>query len=283
MRVVVANPDGKDDMLGVMSKEEALAAAEDRGQDLVVVSPDANPPVCKIINYDKLRYENEKKEKLKKKNTKNAELKEVKLSYKIDVHDYEVRKRATQKFLVKGDKVKVSIRFKGREMAHQELAFKTLQQLQADMEEFATSEKRPTMEGRQMQMILAPTVEVLKQAELARKEKKGQGKGKKGKGKMMDDEESSDDLEVSDEEEATDDTQEEEEEEAAVRADYELDELTVGQVAEKIASVGERIRDLKSAEAPKDKIAPHVDELLSLKARYQELSGEAWAPAPASK
>ncbi len=85
-----------------------------QGQDLVLVSPDAVPPVCKIINYDKLRYELEKKEKLKRKNQKTMDLKEVKLSYKIDVHDYEVRKRAAVKFLVKGDKVKATIRFKGR-------------------------------------------------------------------------------------------------------------------------------------------------------------------------
>ena len=126
MRVVVANADGKDEMLGVMSKEEALARAEDYEMDLIVVSPDANPPVCKIINYDKLRYELEKKEKAKKKNQSVQELKEVKLSYKIDTHDYEVRKRATLKFLTKGDKVKASIRFKGREMAHRQLAETTL-------------------------------------------------------------------------------------------------------------------------------------------------------------
>jgi translation initiation factor IF-3 len=126
MRVVVANADGKDEMLGVMSKEEALARADDYEMDLIVVSPDANPPVCKIINYDKLRYELEKKEKAKKKNQSVQELKEVKLSYKIDTHDYEVRKRATLKFLTKGDKVKASIRFKGREMAHRQLAETTL-------------------------------------------------------------------------------------------------------------------------------------------------------------
>jgi translation initiation factor IF-3 len=137
VRVVASSPDGKDEMLGVLTRDEALAIAAERvclplctahttsghfltlfhlnqGQDLVLVSPDAVPPVCKIINYDKLRYEMEKKEKLKRKNQKTMDLKEVKLSYKIDVHDYEVRKRAAVKFLVKGDKVKATIRFKGR-------------------------------------------------------------------------------------------------------------------------------------------------------------------------
>ena len=92
----------------------------------------ARVQVCKIINYDKLRYEQEKKAKLKKKNQRSMDLKEVKLSYKIDVHDYDVRKRAAYKFLTKGDKVKASIRFKGREMAHKELAQKTLMQLCED-------------------------------------------------------------------------------------------------------------------------------------------------------
>jgi len=279
LRVVVANPDGKDDMLGVMSREEALAAAEDRGQDLVMVSPDANPPVCKIINYDKLRYETEKKEKLKKKNTKNAELKEVKLSYKIDVHDYEVRKRATQKFLLKGDKVKASIRFKGREMAHQELAHKTMTQLMNDMAEIAGTEKRPTMEGRQMQMILAPLPEVLKQAEATRREKKSAVDKAKKAGRIVDMDESS---ENEDEMISSDSELSEEGEEEGAALDYDLDTLSEGETAELIGAVGERIRKLKAEEASKDRIAPHVEELLALKARYQEVTGEAWAPAAAS-
>jgi len=271
IRVVVANPDGKDEMLGVMSREEAIAAADDRGQDLVVVSPDANPPVCKIINYDKLRYENEKKEKFKKKNTRNAEIKEVKLSYKIDVHDYDVRKRAATKFLLKGDKVKASIRFKGREMAHQELAHRTMMQLMQDTEEIAAVEKRPLMEGRQMQMILAPTPEVLKAAELKRKAAKGSGK----KGKFMDDD--SDDGETPSMSEEEEETSEEEVEDAP-RADYDLDQLSLDKVEALIGEVGNNIRELKAAEAPKARLAPHVEELLALKARFEEISGEAWAP-----
>jgi translation initiation factor IF-3 len=190
MRVVVANPDGKDTMLGVMSKEEALARAEDLGMDLVVVSPEAQPPVCKIINYDKLRYELEKKEKMKRKNQTVQEIKEVKLSYKIDTHDYEVRVKAATKFLTKGDKVKASIRFKGREMAHRQLAEVTMQKLANDLKAIGTPEKRPMLEGKIMLMTINPTDAVVKAAEQMRKEKL---KNKAKKGAAEEEEDSSDD------------------------------------------------------------------------------------------
>ena len=190
MRVVVANPDGKDTMLGVMSKEEALARAEDLGMDLVVVSPEAQPPVCKIISYDKLRYELEKKEKMKRKNQTVQEIKEVKLSYKIDTHDYEVRVKAATKFLTKGDKVKASIRFKGREMAHRQLAEVTMQKLANDLKAIGTPEKRPMLEGKIMLMTINPTDAVVKAAEQMRKEKL---KNKAKKGAAEEEEDSSDD------------------------------------------------------------------------------------------
>jgi translation initiation factor IF-3 len=190
MRVVVANPDGKDTMLGVMSKEEALARAEDLGMDLVVVSPEAQPPVCKIISYDKLRYELEKKEKMKRKNQTVQEIKEVKLSYKIDTHDYEVRVKAATKFLTKGDKVKASIRFKGREMAHRQLAEVTMQKLANDLKAIGTPERRPMLEGKIMLMTINPTDAVVKAAEQMRKEKL---KNKAKKGAAEEEEDSSDD------------------------------------------------------------------------------------------
>ena len=230
MRVVVANPDGKDDMLGVMNKEEALARAEDLGMDLVVVSPDAKPPVCKIINYDKLRYENEKKEKAKRKNQSVQELKEVKLSYKIDVHDYEVRKRAAIKFLTKGDKVKASIRFKGREMAHRTLAETTLKRLQEDLKDLGTAERRPSMEGRVMAMIVNPLPDVVKEAEAKRKSAK---KGKKGKK----DEEDEEDAEVEAMLKAQDEESDPEDEEVEDHIDYDIDELSEAQVTAKIDEV----------------------------------------------
>jgi len=272
MRVVVANPDGKDDMLGVMSKDEALARAEDLGMDLVVVSPEANPPVCKIINYDKLRYELEKKEKAKRKNQSTQELKEVKLSYKIDVHDYEVRKRAAIKFLTKGDKVKASIRFKGREMAHRQLAETTMTRLSNDLKELGTPERRPSMEGRIMAMIINPLPDVVKKADTIRKAAKA-GKAKKGK----DDEEEDAEVEAM---LAAQDAEDDDDDEDTI--DYDIDELSEAQIDSKINEVGERIREMKSQGADKAKVAPHIDELLALKARFQELSGKAWEPATAS-
>eukprot|EP00283_Hemiselmis_rufescens_P010717 CAMPEP_0173436548 /NCGR_PEP_ID=MMETSP1357-20121228/16392_1 /TAXON_ID=77926 /ORGANISM="Hemiselmis rufescens, Strain PCC563" /LENGTH=417 /DNA_ID=CAMNT_0014401639 /DNA_START=36 /DNA_END=1289 /DNA_ORIENTATION=+ len=279
MRVVVANPDGKDDMLGVLTREEALAAADERGVDLVLMSPDANPPVCKIINYDKLRYENEKKEKMKKKNQKQMDIKEVKLSYKIDVHDYDVRKRAAVKFLTKGDKVKASIRFKGREMAHKQLAQKTLLQLCADCEEIAVVEKRPSMEGRMMQVIMAPNVEVLKAAEKSKadsgKKARRANKNKKKDGDadaVSEDEEDDVDLEALNA--GMDDGEDEEDE----GVDYDLDSLSVEELGSKIEDVGDQIRELKSGGADKDVFSGRVDELLSLKARYQEVAGSPWVP-----
>mmetsp|Transcript_86124 Transcript_86124/g.126003 ORF Transcript_86124/g.126003 Transcript_86124/m.126003 type:complete len:423 (-) Transcript_86124:317-1585(-) len=282
MRVVVANPDGKDDMLGVMSKEEALARAEDLGMDLVVVSPEAKPPVCKIINYDKLRYENEKKEKAKRKNQTVQELKEVKLSYKIDTHDYEVRKRAAVKFLTKGDKVKASIRFKGREMAHRQLAETTMQKLQNDLKELGAAERRPSMEGRIMAMIINPLPDVVKRAEAARK----LAKSKKVKRGDLEEEEEEEVEEEADAEVeamlAAQEAEEDDDEEEEDHIDYDIDALTKEDVTVKIDAVGERIRELKADGAEKKALSAHVDELLALKARYEELSGDAWAPAPAN-
>lgn len=275
MRVVVANADGKDDMLGVMSKDEALARAEDLGMDLVVVSPDAKPPVCKIINYDKLRYELEKKEKAKKKNQTVQELKEVKLSYKIDTHDYEVRKRAATKFLMKGDKVKASIRFKGREIAHRPVAEQTMNRFVDDLKDLGSAERRASMEGRIMAVIINPLPDVVKAAETARKKSKAK-KGKKGQQDEDDDEEDAEVeamLAAQDEDDSDDDDH---------VVDYDIDELSQEQVCDKIDEVGGRIRDMKAEGAEKRAISSSVEELLALKARYQEITGKAWEPAPAS-
>jgi len=293
MRVVVANPDGKDEMLGVMTKEEALAAADERGVNLVLMSPDAVPPVCKIINYDKLRYENEKKEKMKKKNQKSMDLKEVKLSYKIDVHDYDVRKRAAKRFLIKGDKVKASIRFKGREMAHRELAQKTLLQLCADCEDIAVVEKKPMMEGRMMQVIMAPNVEALKAAETARenarKTKKKETDGKKKKMSAALAEELGIDLEDSEDSEDSEDDDvdldalnagmdEKDDSEEDEGPNYDLEALSQEELGSMITVVGDRIRVMKEEGASKDVFGESVDELLALKARYQEIAGAPWTP-----
>mmetsp|Transcript_55465 Transcript_55465/g.131713 ORF Transcript_55465/g.131713 Transcript_55465/m.131713 type:complete len:301 (-) Transcript_55465:60-962(-) len=282
VRVVLANPDGKDDMLGIMPRDEAIRRAEDEGMDLILVSPEATPPVCKITSYDKMRYEEEKKAKAMKRGSKNAELKEVKLSYKIDTHDYEVRKRAAIKFLTKGDKVKASIRFKGREMAHRELAKSTMQKLLADCVDLAVCEKMPVVDGRMMQMIMAPTVEVMKASDLKKKQReKAKSKvAKKGEVVVSSDEEEEsedeDDLDALNAE-ISDDDEDDEEEESLI--DYDIDMMGSEEVTAKIAEVGERVRALKENGASKEKVGAHVDELLALKARYVELTGETWAPA----
>lgn len=142
--------------LGVMSASEAQAIADEKGLDLVKVSPQANPPVCKIMDYGKYRFEQAKKQKEAKKNQKIIVLKEMRLSATIEKHDLEVKAKNVNKFLIAGDKVKVSIRFKGRQMAHTENGLKVMDEFYKLVEENAVIEKRAKLEGRSMFMILAP-------------------------------------------------------------------------------------------------------------------------------
>ena len=144
------------EQLGVMSSREALQIAEDKGLDLVKVSPQADPPVCKIMDYGKYRFEQSKKQKEAKKNQKIVELKEMRLSATIDKHDLEVKAKNVSKFLAAGDKVKVSIRFKGRQMTHTEKGLQVMDEFFAMVEDNAIVEKRAKLEGRSMFMILAP-------------------------------------------------------------------------------------------------------------------------------
>ena len=144
------------EQLGVMSSREAQRIADESGLDLVKVSPQANPPVCKIMDYGKYRFEQAKKQKEAKKNQKIIVLKEMRLSATIETHDLEVKARNVNKFLMAGDKVKVSIRFKGRQMAHTENGLKVMDEFFAMVEENAVIEKRAKLEGRSMFMILAP-------------------------------------------------------------------------------------------------------------------------------
>jgi len=144
------------EQLGVMSSREALQIAEEKGLDLVKVSPQADPPVCKIMDYGKYRFEQSKKQKEAKKNQKIVELKEMRLSATIDKHDLEVKAKNVGKFLAAGDKVKVSIRFKGRQMTHTEKGLQVMDEFFAMVEDNAIVEKRAKLEGRSMFMILAP-------------------------------------------------------------------------------------------------------------------------------
>lgn len=165
VRVVIPNPKGtgKDEPLGIMSKEEALQKAQDMGGlDLILINENSDPPVCKIVDYSKWRYMKEKKAKELKKNAKATEVKEVKMSYKIDVHDYDVRKRNAQKFLLQGNRVKCTVMFRGREMQHDALGFDLLAKLAEELEKVASPEGKPKREGRQIGMMLSPKPEVLK-------------------------------------------------------------------------------------------------------------------------
>ena len=144
--------------LGVISIREALNAAEDEGFDLVEVSPAANPPVCKIIDYGKLKYREQKSKKEAKKKQKTIEVKEIKMRPGIDTHDYNVKVKALSKFISGGNKVKVSMRFRGREMEHQNLGFDLLKKLIEEVIEYAKVEVPPKSEGKQIMMILVPQV-----------------------------------------------------------------------------------------------------------------------------
>ncbi len=139
-----------------MTIEQAQQTALDRGLDLVKIAPKAEPPVCRVMDYGKFRFEQAKKEKEARRNQKVVEIKEVRLSAKIDVHDFEVRVRSAEKFLTAGDKVKASIRFRGREMAHTDIGVGVMNRFAEACIEFGTVEKAPKLEGRQMLMFLAP-------------------------------------------------------------------------------------------------------------------------------
>jgi translation initiation factor IF-3 len=143
-------------MQGVMSTRDAIARAFSVGLDLVEISPNAEPPVAKILDYGKFKYEQQKKRNEARKKQKIVEIKEVKVRPNIDENDYNVKLRAMKTFISEGDKVKVTLRFRGREMAHQELGVKVLERIRGDMEADTKVEQMPKMENRQMVMVLSP-------------------------------------------------------------------------------------------------------------------------------
>ena len=153
-RVLLIDQNGEKQ--GVMPTSAALEAAEEAGMDLVEIVATADPPVAKILDYGKFRFQEQKKKAEQRKRQKVVELKEIKLRPNIDTHDYEVKTKAMTRFFEEGDKVKVTLRFRGREMAHPELGMKLLNKVQTDFDEVAKVEFSPKMEGRQMIMILAP-------------------------------------------------------------------------------------------------------------------------------
>ena len=148
--------DHEGENLGVMLTAEAIEQANELGLNLVEVSPNADPPVAKYLDVGKYRYEAQKKANLARKTQKTQDIKEIKMRPNIDTHDYDVKMRSVFKFLEEGDKVKMTLRFRGREMAHQELGMNLLKRVQEDTTEVAKVESYPRLEGRQMLMVLSP-------------------------------------------------------------------------------------------------------------------------------
>ncbi len=142
--------------VGVVATAEALDRATNVGLDLVEVSPNADPPVCKIMDFGKYKYEEQKRKSEARKKQKIIDVKEIKMRPNIDHHDYDVKMRSNNRFLDDGDKVKVTMRFRGREMVHQDLGLKLLQKVRDELEEVAKVEQFPRLEGRQMTMVMAP-------------------------------------------------------------------------------------------------------------------------------
>ncbi|WP_041933806.1 translation initiation factor IF-3 [Gloeothece verrucosa] len=153
-QIRVIDNDGS--QIGIMTPDEALRIAEEKELDLVLVSETANPPVCRVMDYGKYKFEQEKKAREAKKKQHTADVKEVKMRYKIDDHDYNVRVNQAQRFLKSGDKVKATITFRGREIQHANLAEELLQRMANDLQEIAEVQQAPKKEGRNMMMLLSP-------------------------------------------------------------------------------------------------------------------------------
>ncbi len=158
-QVLVIGPNGE--QVGVKTLQDALTLASYAGLDLVLMNPNGNPPVCKVMDYNKYRYEKQKKEKeaLKKQKASNLETKEFRLSSVIDVGDFETKVNQVTKYLVKGNKIKMTIRFKGRQMAHTDLGRDVLVKFASRLEDLATIEQQPKLDGKNMTMLLAPKKE----------------------------------------------------------------------------------------------------------------------------
>lgn len=162
--------------VGIVSAREALMMAEERGYDLVEVAPNAVPPVCRLLDYGKFRYEQSKKEREARKNQKQAELKQIRLMPKTDDHDLGVKANQARRFILTGDKVKFNVRFRGREMAHPEIGREMLEQIAEQLRDVSVIEQKPLMEGRVLSLLLAPNPKVLKAVQQAQKAQAQQAK-----------------------------------------------------------------------------------------------------------
>lgn len=161
--------DDEGTMVGVMSPREALSIAEGKGLDLIEIAPTAKPPTCKIMDYGKWKYESKKKEKAAKKNQSVITIKEVQVRPRTDEHDLETKMKHARRFILEGDKVKVNLRFSGREMAHQEIGLQTLKKFAESLSDISVVETHPKLEGRQMFLLLGPDPVKIKEYEKAQK------------------------------------------------------------------------------------------------------------------
>lgn len=143
-------------MVGIVPRLQALQAAADAGLDLVEIAANADPPVCKLLDYGRFKYEAQKKKNEARKKQKVIEVKEIKMRPGIDQHDYDIKMRSVRRFLEEGDKVKVTLRFRGREMVHQDIGMRVLERVREDLDGLAKVEQFPKMEGRQLIMVMAP-------------------------------------------------------------------------------------------------------------------------------
>ncbi len=199
--------------IGVISVREALTIAEERGLDLVEVAPNAIPPVCRVMDYGKFRYEQTKKEREARKHQKQIELKEVRLKPKTDDHDLGVKSRQARKFLLSGDKVKFTVKFRGREIFHPDIGMAMLEQMSEELRDIAVVEQKPLMEGRALSLLLAPNAKAKQlQAQMLKQQEQNRAAQQKAASAASEPVEEEDDIDLdADDIDDDDDTDEEDE------------------------------------------------------------------------
>jgi translation initiation factor IF-3 len=196
--------------VGIISLREAQQLAEERDLDLVEVAPNASPPVCRLMDYGKFRYEQSKKEREARKHQKQTELKELRLKPKTDEHDLEVKAKKARRFLKSGDKVKFTVRFRGRELAHTNIGREMLEAIIEQLRDIAAVEQKPTLESRALSLVLAPNAKTIKAAQQAQQEQTRRARAEKQARlqKREDAQEAAEDAEELDEDEELDDADE---------------------------------------------------------------------------
>lgn len=190
--------DEDNNQVGIVSLRDALGLAEERGLDLVEVAPNAVPPVCRIMDYGKFRYEQTKKEREARKNQKQVELKQIRLEPKTDDHDIDVKTNQARRFLLEGDKVKFNLRFRGREIFHQDIGREILERIAENLRDIATVEQRPLMEGKVLSLTLAPNGKAKQQGQRERSAKESVDRPQRSEAEATDAESAASNEEIED-------------------------------------------------------------------------------------